>query len=96
MFHALGIQQPEQQVDIHGRTGAFIARVDFLFRAARVVVEFDGAVKYAGADGRDALVREKRREDALRALGYRVVRLTWADLRRPERVRALLGEVTGR
>lgn len=53
-------------------------------------------MKYAGADGRGALVSEKRREDALRALGYRVVRLTWSDLRRPERVRALLGEVVGR
>jgi hypothetical protein len=47
-------------------------------------------VKYAGADGREALVREKRREDALRALGFRVVRLTWADLRRPERILAML------
>jgi hypothetical protein len=47
-------------------------------------------VKYARFDGRNALMREKRREDALRALGYRVVRLTWSDLRRPERVLAAL------
>jgi very-short-patch-repair endonuclease len=62
-----------------------------LLPALRVVVEFDGAVKYQGADGRNALIREKRREDALRALGYRVVRLTWSELRRPERVLAALG-----
>ena len=53
-------------------------------------VEFDGAVKYSGADGRQALVDEKHREDELRRLGYRVVRLTWRDLADPERVARLL------
>ena len=43
-------------------------------------------MKYDGADGRAALVAEKRREDALRALGYVVVRVTWADLASPARV----------
>lgn len=57
-------------------------RVDFLV-ANVVVVEFDGAVKYEGAGGRDALVREKRRESALTDLGYEVVRVTWADLADP-------------
>ena len=33
--------------------------------------------------GRDALVREKRREDGPRATGHEGVRLTWPDLRRP-------------
>ncbi len=82
--------EPEQQVEIRDGDGRFVARVDFLLRSERVVIEFDGAVKYDGAEGRLALVREKHREDALRALGYRVVRLTWADLRRPERVASLL------
>lgn len=68
-----------------------MARVDFLFREKRLIVEFDGAMKYGGAEGRAALVAEKRREDALRRLGYRVVRLTWADLRDPARVLSLLG-----
>ena len=69
------------QVSIYDREGQFVARVDAL--VDRVVIEFDGAVKYAGADGRDALVAEKQREDRLRALGYAVVRLTWSDLTRP-------------
>ena len=81
--------EAEQQVEIHDHAGRFVARVDFLVAAERLVIEFDGAVKYAGADGRDALVHEKRREDALRALGYRVVRLTWADLHDPARLMAL-------
>ena len=77
---------------IRDETGTVIARVDFLFQAQRVVVEFDGAVKYGGAAqrGQMALIAEKRREDAIRRLGYVVVRLTWADLASPERVRALI------
>ena len=90
----LGVEA-RQQVAVHDHDGRFVARVDFLLPELGVVVEFDGAVKYEGADGREALVREKRREDALRALGYRVVRLTWADLHHPERVVAALG-LTGR
>lgn len=62
-------------------------RVDFLVEGSRVVVEFDGRVKYTD---RDVLFAEKQREDRIRSLGYEVVRLTWADLSRPERVRALL------
>ncbi len=70
------------QVDISDEGGSLVGRVDFLV-GGRVVVEFDGAVKYDGVDGRAALVAEKRREDALRALGYAVVRLGWVDLERP-------------
>lgn len=51
------------------------------------MVEFDGKVKYSD---RDVLFAEKQREDRIRSLGYEVVRLTWSDLSRPERVRALL------
>jgi very-short-patch-repair endonuclease len=80
------------QVDVHDAAG-FVGRVDFLV-AGRVVVEFDGAVKYEGAEGRAALVREKQREDRLREAGYIVIRVTWSDLDRPAvlmaRVRAAL------
>lgn len=75
----------ESQHEIRDGWGRLVARVDFLV-AGRVVVEFDGAVKYAGADGHAALVAEKRREDRLRELGYAVIRLTWADLQRPQAI----------
>jgi very-short-patch-repair endonuclease len=88
VLDGLGIEA-DQQVEI--RDGdRFVARVDFLVRSERLVIEFDGAVKYDGQGGRAALVREKHREDDLRSLGYRVVRLTWADLADPARVMALL------
>ena len=55
-----------------------------------MVIEFDGKMKYDGIDGKQALVDEKAREDRLRALGYEIVRLTWADLARPGRVKAMV------
>ncbi len=77
------------QVRIPDGSGAVVARVDLLV-GERVIVEFDGLVKYEGADGRAALAAEKAREDRLRALGYEVVRITWADLAQPHRVAAMV------
>jgi hypothetical protein len=82
---ALGLPV-EPQHEVRDGSGRLVARVDFLV-AGRVVVEFDGALKYGGAAGQSALVAEKVREDRLRELGYVVIRLTWADLSRPLEVR---------
>ncbi|HRW17335.1 MAG TPA: type IV toxin-antitoxin system AbiEi family antitoxin domain-containing protein [Dermatophilaceae bacterium] len=82
VLHGLGYQ-PEQQVEIRTSTGQQAGRVDFLIRELRLIVEFDGRVKYEGAAGAAALVAEKQREDRLRALGFRIVRLVWADLADP-------------
>ena len=83
------------QVRIADDGGHLVGRVDLLVEG-RVVVEFDGMVKYEGADGRAALAAEKHREDRLRALGFEVVRLTWADLDRPEVVDRLIRSALGR
>jgi len=87
LLHGVGLS-PTPQLVIRDGSGAFVARVDLGFERERVVVEFDGLVKYAGANGRQALVAEKLREDRLRDLGYHMVRLTWADLSRPAVVEA--------
>ena len=42
------------------------------------------------AHSSEILRQEKLREDRLRALGYEVVRLTWADLDDPGRVHDLI------
>lgn len=78
LLRRLGIATRSQVefFDDHG----FVGRVDLYDPATRTVYEFDGLTKYEGAGGRDALVREKRREDRLRRLGLRIVRVTWADL----------------
>ncbi|MGG5260311.1 type IV toxin-antitoxin system AbiEi family antitoxin domain-containing protein [Phycicoccus avicenniae] len=77
------------QARVADEQGRVFARVDLMV-AGRVVVEFDGLVKYEGAEGRAALAAEKAREDRLRALGYEVVRITWVDLEHPGRVAALV------
>lgn len=84
LLGALGLD-PQSQVVLVDDGGSFLGRVDFLV-AGRVVVEFDGLVKYGGAHGSAALVAEKAREDALRAAGYLVIRVVWSDLDHPDEV----------
>jgi very-short-patch-repair endonuclease len=45
----------------------------------KVVVEFDGMLKYDGTD-RSALCREKLRQERIEQAGWIVVRLTWHDV----------------
>ena len=71
--------ETEPQVLIRDDLGYAVGRVDLLVKGTRVVVEFDGKVKYADGNG-ETLWQEKRREDGLRRLGYTVVRVIWADL----------------
>jgi Transcriptional regulator, AbiEi antitoxin len=78
-----GFPVPELQVELFGPQG-FVARVDAWYEEACVAIEFDGRVKYddpfRGRTAAQVLWDEKRREDELRALGARVVRITQADL----------------
>ncbi len=78
-----GLPRPELQVELHGPRG-FVARVDAWYEEAALAVEFDGRVKYTDPrDGRtpDAVLwDEKRREDRIRDLDVRVVRITQEDL----------------
>jgi hypothetical protein len=69
---------PRMQMVITSGRGVFIARVDFLWDDRQLVGEADGKLKYADSD---QLYAEKRREDLIRAEGFRVVRWGWSDLR---------------
>jgi len=77
----------------HWTPGGRGYRADLRIEGTRVLVEFDGRGKYA--DARD-LWEEKRREDRIRSLGWEVVRLTWADLHDPDRVRSLVADALSR
>jgi hypothetical protein len=79
-----GLPTPTLQAVFSDAAG-FVGRVDFHFPDQRTVVEFDGLAKYAG-DTRESLIREKLREDRLRALGLQVVRIIWADFDQPVRL----------
>jgi hypothetical protein len=78
-----GLPTPELQVEIRAG-GRLVGVVDAWFEEAAVAVEFDGRVKYTDP-WRDrtperVLWEEKRREDELRSLDIRVVRVAHADL----------------
>lgn len=81
-----GLPAPRLQVEIRDGRGVLVGRVDFLFEEHHTIGEFDGRMKYgiedSGSLAGDVLWQEKLREDALRALGYEVVRFTWDDLMR--------------
>ncbi|MFD0365442.1 hypothetical protein ACFQZZ_28735 [Nocardia sp. GCM10030253] len=86
---------PELQARIIGLDATTMARVDFLWPELGVIGEFDGMVKYHKEMRGDRLpeqvvIEEKAREDALRALGWIVVRWTWQDLEHPSPFRARL------
>jgi hypothetical protein len=86
-LHEDGLPAPELQQDIHDEDGQFVARVDFCWQKQRTIGEFDGKIKYgrmlkSGQSIEDVLFAEKRREDALRDLGWQIVRWLWADLYR--------------
>jgi len=79
-----GLPAPELQAVIRDRRGRWVARVDFLFREQRTVVESDGKVKYVDTADQPRMPREevwheKRREDTIRAEGLEVVRAYSSD-----------------
>ncbi|WP_125775857.1 hypothetical protein [Antribacter gilvus] len=82
-----GFPPPQTQAPVQTRLGLF--HVDMGWKEWRVGVEFDGQVKYtdgafgAGHDGRQALIDEKRRGDAVRER-WTIVRVTAYD--RPDDV----------
>lgn len=86
-----GLPLPELQVSVETDLGTF--RPDFVWPGARVILEFDGMVKYSGAHGEvpQVLIAERQREKALTNRGWRVLRTDWATVtQRPERLVAVL------
>lgn len=72
--------------------GDFVARVDFCFVEAKLIVEADG---YQWHSSRRAWQRDRERRNELTEMGWRVIQLTWDDVTRHaartvERLRALL------
>lgn len=88
-----GLAPTDLQVPVQTTLGVFFP--DLCWPEVRFCVEFDGAGKYGDGEAvAAAVLREKRRQDALEEAGWMVVRVTWADLQRPDqlvaRVRAAL------
>lgn len=86
LFLRAGLPEPELNVDVGGAE-RWVARVDFLWAKQKVVVEYEG--DHHRTD-RAQWQWDIHRVRELEALGYRVVRMTGADLRDPVRREALL------
>jgi hypothetical protein len=71
-----GLPRPVRQVDL-GDSDQWIGRVDFVWRAARLVVEVDGAEAHDGYLDRQ---RDAERDARLTASGWTVLRFRWADV----------------
>jgi very-short-patch-repair endonuclease len=69
-----GLPRPEVQVKLS------FGRADLYYRSARLVIEYDGA------NHRDRLVEDNRRQNLLINAGYRVLRFTASD--RPQTITA--------
>lgn len=96
----MGIPTPEPQLKIID-DGTVVASCDLGWEEHRTVGEFDGMIKYGrllqpGERVEDVIFREKRREDLIRDLGWRVVRWIWSELFRFEVVRDRLDRAFGR
>jgi hypothetical protein len=101
LFARHGIPGPDLQFKVYDPHGNLIAITDFAWHERKVFGEFDGEVKYErylrpGETPGDAVFREKKREDKIRAItGYGCGRLVWQDLHHQAataaRFRKLLG-----
>ena len=82
----LGLPVPQLQYEARDARGRLVGWADFDWEEHRTLGEFDGKIKYGrlvkvGETAQDVVYQEKRREDALRDLGWQVVRWGWSDLR---------------
>lgn len=82
-FFRYGIPTPEPQYRVVDARGVLLGTCDFGWDEYRHVAEFDGKVKYEklrrpGESASDCVVREKRREDQIRAEGRGMSRFVWS------------------
>ncbi|HYU63666.1 MAG TPA: DUF559 domain-containing protein [Verrucomicrobiae bacterium] len=83
-----GLPRPEVQVELRDADARFVGRADLYYRQARLVIEYDGA------DHRDRLVEDNRRQNLLLNAGFRLLRFSAADLyQRPEMIKAQVRQV---
>ncbi len=74
-----GLPRPQVQTDLRDADGRFVGRADLYYRTARLVIEYDGA------NHRDRLVEDNRRQNLLLNAGFRLLRFTAADIhQRPD------------
>jgi hypothetical protein len=84
ILHRSDLPAPVAQHRVVDEYGRFVARVDFAWPQQKVALEYDG--QWHSAPGQFA--KDRERLNRLTAAGWRVVFVTAADLRLPERLLA--------
>lgn len=85
-FHQWGLPEPELNLDLYAACGRWLARPDFVWRARRVVGEYDGDQHRTD---RRAWQYERERRAGLEDDGWTYVEMTSLSLSSPPRRRAL-------
>jgi hypothetical protein len=73
-----GLPEPVPQHEVRDRGGRLVARVDLAYPELKIAIEYDS---YEHHVGRDALVRDSARRNAVVALGWLPITATANDLR---------------
>jgi very-short-patch-repair endonuclease len=76
LLDAFGLPTADRQVNL-GDADSWLGRVDFLFRAARLVVELDGTEFHSALLDRQA---DAARDRAMQCAGWKVIRFGWHDV----------------
>jgi hypothetical protein len=90
-FYRYGIPMPELQYHVIDSHGVLVGIADFHWDEHRHLGEFDGKVKYQkllrpGESASECVIREKKREDAMRADFRGMSRFIWSEVM-PHRAR---------
>lgn len=79
-----GLPELDLAIKVSTRLGDFL--IDLGWPDLKIGIEFDGAVKYSGGEYGDperVLEAQLRRQDALVAAGWVIIRVTWEELEEP-------------
>src|SRR5262249_15992302 len=72
-----GLPEPQRQFSIYDEYGTFVARPDLVYRDLKIAMEYDS---YQHHVGKEALVRDSRRRNAMSAIGWLVLVATAEDV----------------
>lgn len=90
MLVRAGFPEPELNIDVLDRNDVFLGRVDMLWPALRVGLEYDGSHHHLS---RDAWERDRKRSNGFVTEGWRILHVSAQDVRSPSSVIQRLREL---
>jgi len=78
LVRSAGLPEPVGQYQVRAN-GSVVARLDFAYPRSQIAIELDGAAYHSGEIARQ---RDRRRDNQLGALGWRVLHFDWEEVTR--------------